>query len=168
MSEAEAIGDAFAQYGRMKSSIGLVFAVSFAVIFSIFGSFMVIQKKTNTQVQASINKSECSVIYDNKSKQTNTVCNNTVDYTLNNQQLTGSFSSDGEYKTNDKVTLYENNQHLSKDKEIQPLYLGIGTIFSGIIVVLIAYMQYYFAQSSTTYAALSGMSGVRSDMMKIF
>lgn len=141
-------------YGRLRSSVVLVFTACIAMCIASFGIYTMVHKpKFNKKTTGKAKDVSC----------TSNVCTANVTAEISGQSYTASglkFPSPPETKNDSDVTVYyDNKNNLSSTTDSFPKFLGPSLLSSAICMVCVSFIIYYAVSRSNTAATLYGGYG---------
>jgi len=153
-------------YNKVKTTIIFVIMMIISLICIIAGIFLIKSSTKKISIKAKVTKnSECSVVetYDSKNrKTTSTLCNTTVEFTVNDINYSGVVNTEGtKYTENNPITVYyekENPNNISYYNNQK--YLGIGLIVFFFIVIILMCIDLYMTYNSKMYSSIKGVSDI--------
>jgi len=153
-------------YDKVKTTIVFVIMMIISLICIIVGIFLIKSSIKKNIIKAKVTKnSECSLVetYDSKNRKTSsTLCNTTVEFTVNDIKYTGVLNTEGtEYIENNPITIYyekENPNNISYSNNQK--YIGIGLIIFFSIVIILMCIDLYMTYNSKIYSSIKGVSDI--------
>lgn len=155
--------------GEFKATIGLIAALAIGVLVVLFGFYFIFYDDDGRYIQVTgkVMKSECIPIttYDRDNRPiTSYKCNVTVGYKINNKDYSHSIftKTSSSYLVNEPIQLWVDSTDYSDVQlaNIRSSHIGSSLLCCAIVVVALAYLNYYMTHRFEIYASAQGASTV--------
>ena len=149
--------DFLGEYGKTMSTISVIGTTIISIILIAIGIYFLVHKSKSTHpTLATITNAQCNL---NSNKKHN--CTLTLSYNINNTKYTNILNTTNtiEYIKGQNIKIYYDNKNpkiISLNNASYNKMIAIFLIIFGLIILIMAWIYFYFAHKSKTFATILG------------